>query len=77
MSETYLILLMFSERYKVALSSCMQNNLVPYLHEINLSDDDDVDRFYHHQMMQFAVDIIDALCFLHRQQVRLFPYVCG
>ena len=53
----------------MALGSCMQNNLMPYLHEISLSEDDDVETFFNHQLIQFVIDISDALCHLHRHQV--------
>ena len=61
-----------SERFGVALGSCMQNNLMPYLHEISLSEDDDVETFFNHQLIQFVIDISDALCHLHRHKVITF-----
>lgn len=57
------------ERFCVALSSCMQNNLMPYLHEVNLSDTDDIVSFYDHQLIQFAIDVSDAMYHLHRHKI--------
>ena len=58
-----------TERFGVALGSCMQNNLMPYLHEISLSEDNDVETFFNHQLIQFVNDISD-LCGLHYREVR-------
>ena len=47
----------------------MQNNLVPYLHEINLSDPEEIARDYDHQLIQFVIDVSDAMCHLQRHKV--------